>query len=134
MRKDLSRTLKKSTQTLGLINGLLWLTAAGVIGSIIYMTALERVRDIAVLKATGASGRSVVDGLVLEALVLAVAASVIASVLARLLAPLFPLAVEVPSKSYVVLLGVAIFVGVIASLAGLRRVARVDPATAFGAA
>jgi putative ABC transport system permease protein len=134
VRKDLSRTLKQSTQTLGLINGLLWLTAAGVIGSIIYMTALERVRDIAVLKATGASGRSVMGGLVFEALVLAVAASLIASVLALFLAPLFPFAVEVPSKSYVVLVGVAMGVGVLASVAGMRRVARVDPATAFGTA
>jgi putative ABC transport system permease protein len=134
VRADLSRTLKQSTQTLQLINGLLWLTAAGVIGSIIYMTALERVRDIAVLKATGASGRSVMSGLAFEALVLAVLASIIAILLALLLAPLFPFAVEVPTRSYITLLIVAIVVGLLASLAGLRRVARIDPAAAFGAA
>src|SRR5262249_47834535 len=134
VRADLSRTLKQSTQTLQLINGLLWLTAAGVIGSIIYMTALEPVRDIAVLKATGASGGSVMGGLAFEALVLAVLASIIAILLALLLAPLFPFAVEVPTRSYITLLIVAIVVGLLASLAGLRRVARIDPAAAFGAA
>src|SRR5262245_2533539 len=61
--KDLARTLGQSSKTLSMINGLLWLTAAGVIGSIIYMTALERQRDIAVLKATGASTRSLLGGL-----------------------------------------------------------------------
>jgi putative ABC transport system permease protein len=132
--KDLSRTLKQSTQTLSLINGLLWLTAAGVIGSIIYLTALERVRDIAVLKATGASGRGVMGGLALEALILAVLAAAIAIVLALLLKPMFPFRVEIPAKTYVTLLVVATVVGMLASVAGLRRVARVDPAAAFGAA
>ena len=70
--KDLARPLGQSAQTLTMINGLLWLTAAGVIGSIIYMTALERQRDVAVLKATGASTRSLLGGLAFEALVLAV--------------------------------------------------------------
>jgi putative ABC transport system permease protein len=134
VHKDLSRTLKQSTQTLSIINGLLWLTAAGVIGSIIYLTALERVRDIAVFKATGASGRSVMGGLALEALVLAVLAAVIATLLAFVLAPIFPFQVEIPTKSYVKLLVVAVVVGLLASIAGLRRVARIDPAAAFGAA
>jgi putative ABC transport system permease protein len=134
VRKDLSRTLKQSTQTLGLINGLLWLTAAGIIGSIIYLTALERVRDTAVLKATGASGRGLIGGLALEALILAVLSALVAGVLALLIAPMFPFKVEIPAKAYVTLLVVAIVVGLLASLAGLRRVAKIDPAAAFGAA
>jgi putative ABC transport system permease protein len=134
VRSDLSRTLKQSTQTLGLINGLLWLTAAGIIGSIIYLTALERVRDTAVLKATGASGRSLMGGLALEALILAVFSAVVAGLLAKLIAPTFPFQVEIPPKSYVTLLVVALVVGMLASLAGLRRVAKIDPAAAFGAA
>jgi putative ABC transport system permease protein len=131
---DLARPLQKSTQTLDMITALLWLTAAGVIGSIIYMTALERQRDVAVLKATGASGRSLMAGLALEALILTVLAAVIASVLALLLEPLFPFAVEVPLRAYVQLFVVAVVVGVIASLAGGRRVSHVDPALAFGGA
>lgn len=130
--KDLARPLAQSSQTLTMINGLLWLTAAGVIGSIIYMTALERQRDVAVFKATGASTRSLLGGLAFEALVLAVAAAVIAALLAQLLKPLFPFPVEIPAKSYVKLVVVAVVVGLIASAAGGRRISRVDPALAFG--
>ena len=132
--KDLARPLGQSAQTLTMINGLLWLTAAGVIGSIIYMTALERQRDVAVLKATGASTRSLLGGLAFEALVLAVTAAVIASVLALLLEPLFPFPVEIPVKAYVKLVVVAVVVGLIASAAGGRRISHVDPALAFGGA
>jgi putative ABC transport system permease protein len=131
---DLARPLKQSSQTLDMITALLWITAAGVIGSIIYMTALERQRDVAVLKATGASGRSLMGGLALEALVLAVLSAIIATVLALLLKPLFPFAVEIPASAYAKLLAVALVVGVIASLAGLRRVSKVEPALAFGGA
>jgi putative ABC transport system permease protein len=132
--KDLARPLAQTSQTLDMITTLLWLTAAGVIGSIIYMTALERQRDFAVLKATGASGWSLMAGLALEALILTVLAAVVASVLALLLEPLFPFQVEIPVRSYVKLFIVAGVVGVIASLAGGRRVSRVDPALAFGGA
>jgi putative ABC transport system permease protein len=131
---DLARPLTQSTQTLDMITTLLWLTAAGVIGSIIYMTALERQRDFAVLKATGASGWSLMAGLALEALILTVLAAAVASVLALLLEPLFPFAVEIPLLAYLELFVVAVVVGVIASLAGGRRVSRVDPALAFGGA
>jgi len=130
--KDLARPLAQSSQTLTMINGLLWLTAAGVIGSIIYMTALERQRDVAVFKATGASTRSLLGGLAFEALVLAVVAAIIAAVLAQLLKPLFPFPVEIPAKSYVKLVVVAVVVGLIASAAGGRRISHVDPALAFG--
>ena len=73
-------------------------------------------------------------GLALEALILAVLSAVLAGVLARLIAPTFPFQVEIPAKAYVTLLVVAIVVGMLASLAGLRRVAKIDPAAAFGAA
>ena len=132
VRADLDRTLEKSTQTLDMINGLLWLVAAGIIGSIIYMSALERVRDFAVLKATGASSSRLMAGLGLQALILAVLSGIVASILAMLLAPLFPFPAEIPTSGYLTLLAVSLVVGLLASLAGLRRVAHIDPALAFG--
>lgn len=129
---DLDRTLTQMTQTLSLINGLLWVVAAGIIGSIVYMSALERVRDFAVFKATGATSRLLMAGLGLQALILSVLSGLLAAVLAALIAPAFPFPVEIPMSSYVSLLVVAIAVGGLASVAGLRRVATTDPAAAFG--
>ena len=50
---DLERPLASGTQSIAFINALLWLVAAGIIGSIVYLSALERQREFAVLKATG---------------------------------------------------------------------------------
>jgi len=134
VHEDLDRITEQSAKTLDLINGLLWIVAAGIIGSIVYMTALERTRDFAVLKATGASSSALMAGLALQALVLSVLSGGVAVVVALLLAPIFPFPVEIPVRAYLTLFAVAITVGLLASLAGLRRVAHTDPAAAFGGA
>jgi putative ABC transport system permease protein len=111
---------------------LLWGIAAGIIGAILYMSALERMRDFAVLKATGSSNRFILAGLGSQAIVLSLIAAAVAIVLSFALAPLFPMPVEVPAVSYPLLVGVSIVVGVLASIAGLRRALSIDPALAFG--
>ena len=131
---DLERPMKSSDQTLALVDTLLWIVAAGIIGSIIYLSALERTRDFAVLKATGSSTRALLVGLAFQAVVLAVASAIVAAVFALLLAPMFPFTVAIPSSAYSTLTGVAVVVGLLASLAGLRRAVTVDPALAFGGA
>jgi putative ABC transport system permease protein len=45
---------------------LLWIVAAGIIALIVYLTALERVRDFAVLKATGTSNSTLFGALALQ--------------------------------------------------------------------
>ena len=50
---DLGRPVHQAKQTIGLIRWLLWVVAAGIIGSMVYLSALERLRDFAVLKAIG---------------------------------------------------------------------------------
>jgi putative ABC transport system permease protein len=134
VREDLDRVLIKTAQTLGIINTLLWIMAAGIIAALVYITVLERTRELAVHKATGSSNGSLVRGLLLQASVLALFAAVIAAGIALVLAPTFPFAVEIPTAAYIQLLSVALIVGGIASLAGLRRIVRIDPALAFGGA
>ena len=134
VRADLERPLASGTQSIDFISVLLWFTAAGIIGSIIYLSALDRTRDFAVLKATGAPNRALMIGLALQAIVLSVASAALAIVLAQVLAPAFPFSVEIPLRSYVYLFLIAASVGLVASLAGLRRAVGVDPALAFGGA
>jgi putative ABC transport system permease protein len=131
-RVDLERPLVRGTQSIDLINLLLWLVAAGIIGSIVYLSALERLREFAVMKATGASNRSLLAGLALQAVILSGTAAVLAAGIARLLAPLFPFAVEIPRLALPRLVAVAMLVGLAASAAGLRRAVSVQPALAFG--
>jgi putative ABC transport system permease protein len=129
---DLQRPLKKATSTISFLRILLWIIAAGIIGSVLYLQALERTRDFAVFKATGVSSRSLLIGIALQAIILAALSAIAALILEFLLAPTMDLAVEVPTSAYVALPIVAVVVGLIASLFGLRRAVLVDPALAFG--
>jgi putative ABC transport system permease protein len=134
VRADLARPLASAASTIGFLNVLLWIIAAGIIAAILYMSTLERVREFAVIKAMGAANGFVVAGLASQAVVLSVAAAIVAFALALLIAPTVPLSVEIPPAAYAELLVVSVTVGIVGSLAGLRRVLTVDPAVAFGGA
>lgn len=129
---DLLRALTGARQAMTLMAGLLWVVAALIVGSMIYMSALERTRDFAVFKAVGVPTRSILAGLAMQAVIVAVLAAVLGGVLSVLLGPLFPMRVDIPQTAFLLLPVVAISIGVLASLAGLRRAVTVDPALAFG--
>lgn len=129
---DLARPVHQAKQTIGLIRWLLWAVAAGIIAAMVYLSALERGRDFAVLKAIGLSTRSVLAGLVLQAVLLALASALLGIGLEFAMAPASALSVEVSTFDYLLLPVVALVVGVVASLLALRRAVSVDPALAFG--
>ncbi len=130
--EDLMRPMKAAVSAITMIAVLLWVVAALIVGSVIYLSALERTRDFAVLKAVGASTRSVLAGLCLQAVVVAVIAAVLGGLLSLILAPVFPMRVQVPTSAFLLLPVVAVLIGLLASVAGLRRAVTVDPALAFG--
>jgi putative ABC transport system permease protein len=131
---DLDRPLKSGVQTIDIVSVLLWLIAAGIIGLIVYLSALERLSDFAVFKATGAPTRIVVGGLVIQAVLVSFVSAVIAIGVARLVSLTLPFPAEFTVTGIVQLMVVAVVVGVLASIAGLRRALRTDPALAFGGA
>lgn len=131
---DALEPMIKPIQAVDVIRNLLWLVAAIIIGSIVYLTALERMRDFAVLKAVGASSSALGGGLALQAVLLSMVAALLAAVLATLLEPLFPLPVVISRLALISLPLIAALVGMLASLAGLRRVTASDPVAAFGSA
>jgi putative ABC transport system permease protein len=134
VKADLERPTQSGKQSIDFIQALLWIVAAGIIALIVYLTALERVRDFAVLKATGTSNATLFGALALQAVVLSLVSAVLAVAIALALAPFFPFQIAIASSAYVLLAVVAIVVGLVASLAGLRRAVGVDPAIAFGGA
>ncbi len=133
-KDDLLRPLEGATGSIAFIGILLWIVAACIIGSVVFLSALERTRDFAVFKATGASTVSIGVGLIAQAVVIAVFASLVAVVLSMVLAPVFPMPVEIPTSAMVLLPVLAVLAGVLSSLIGLRRAVSVPPALAFGAA
>ena len=129
---DLMRPMKAAVSAITMIAVLLWIVAALIVGSVIYLSALERTRDFAVLKAVGVSTRSVLAGLCLQAVIVAVVAAVLGGLLSLLLAPVFPMRVEIPTSAFLLLPVIGVLIGLLASVAGMRRAVTIDPALAFG--
>lgn len=129
---DLMRPMTAAVGAITFMAVLLWVVAALIVGSVIYLSALERTRDFAVLKAVGVSTRAVLAGLCLQAVIVAVVAAVLGGLLSLVLGPLFPMRVVVPTSAFLLLPVIGVLIGLLASAAGLRRAVTIDPALAFG--
>jgi putative ABC transport system permease protein len=132
VKGDVLRPLDDARSSISLVRYLLWAVAATIIGSVLYLQAMERTRDFAVFKATGTSTAAIGAGLALQAVVLSLAAAALAAVLALILAPMFPMNVEIPASGFLLLPVVTVVVGLLASLIALRKTATIQPALAFG--
>lgn len=132
VERDLRRVTKQGSQTIDFVTLLLWLIAVGIIGSIVYLSVLERTSDFAVLKATGAPTWSIVGGLALQSAFLSMVAGVLCIGVAYVVALGLPFPAEITVAAIVRTVLVAIVVGLLASLVGVRRAVRTDPALAFG--
>ena len=110
----------------------MWVIAAVIVASLVYVTALERTKDFAVLKALGASSGRLFLGLAFQAVLVALIAAVLAIVVAQFMTGLFSQPVVFPTSAYVTLPLSALVVGLLASLIALRRAVGADPAKAFG--
>jgi putative ABC transport system permease protein len=128
---EMLQPLLQAMKTIDLVKGLLWLVAALILGSVMYLQSLERSRDFAVLKATGSSAASIGGSLALQAVFLTLVASALGIVIGALLAPLFPMNVEIPPVSFAALPLIALVIGLLASITGLRRSLKIEPAFAF---
>ena len=133
VRKDLNRPQKSGTQTVAIFNTLLWLMAAGIVATMVYLTALERSRDIAVLKAMGTSNRTLFGGMAVQGLALALAACVVGALVSlALVAGDAVRGRDARWSRTCEVLVIGIVVGLVAALVGLRRAVHIDPALAFG--
>jgi len=115
-----------------LVRALLWLITVIIIAAIIYITALERTRDFAVLKAVGAKTRDLGTSLLVQGVLMTLIAVAVAGVLQTFIAPSFPLKVRVPSSAWLTIGGGAAVAALAAGLAGVMRVKSTSPAEAFG--
>jgi putative ABC transport system permease protein len=109
----------------------MWFIAAVIVAALVYVTALERTRDFAVMKALGASSGALFFGLATQAVLVALTAAAIGALLSNFMSGIFAQPVDIPSSAFIVLPLSALVVGLLASLVALRRAISVDPAMAF---
>ncbi|MEY2474239.1 MAG: putative transport system permease protein [Actinomycetota bacterium] len=130
--KDLKRPLGDVIKSISTFRTILWIVAIAIVGSVVYLSALERIGDFAVFKATGTATVDLLGALVVQAVALSVTASVFACGLAYGLRSMFPVTPLLPARLQLTLPVVGLVIGVLASGAALRRAVTVDPALAFG--
>ena len=96
---DAMRPLERSISSVNLIRVLLWFVAAMIIGTMTYLAALERLRDMAVLKAIGASTRQLATSIAVQGALITLLATLMAAVLQVFAVGAFPLEVSVPARA-----------------------------------
>jgi putative ABC transport system permease protein len=111
---------------------LMWVISAIIVAALIYVSALQRVRDFAVLKALGSSSAKLFGSLCLQAVIITLLAAGLGMALSTVMTGIFSQPVTVPDSAYETLPAVAVIVGVVASLVALRRATGADPVAAFG--
>ena len=126
------KTLSGGVQSIRSCQILMWAVAAIIVAALIYVSALQRVRDFAVLKALGSSSSALFWSLCLQAVVITLLAAAVGEVSSTGLTGFFPQTVTVHTYTYVTLPLIAVGVGVLSSLVALRRATGADPAAAFG--
>jgi putative ABC transport system permease protein len=131
---DTLRVMGNALDSVDVNRILMWLVAVLIVAALVYITALERTRDFAVLKAMGARSSLPVASLVVQSIIVTLVAGLVAVLISGFLKPLFPLPIAVPLHAYRDLVAVSVIVGGFASLAGARRAVTVDPSLAFGGA
>ncbi|MDP2292926.1 MAG: ABC transporter permease [Actinomycetota bacterium] len=107
-----------------------------VVGLFFSLLTIERIGLYGVLKAIGASTARLFAGVVLQAVIVATISFVIGSLLALLAAAMLPDGVPltlIPSRFVFTFVGLLV-AAVLGSAISLRRVTRVDPASAIGTA
>lgn len=110
----------------------LWALAIVIVGAVLYLAAVERIRDFAIFKATGASDLDLVLGLALQAALVGAIAGVFSIGLAHIMKPVYPGLLSLPLRIAWPVVPVAVVIAVLSSVVGVRRAIRVDPSQAFG--
>jgi putative ABC transport system permease protein len=132
LEHDTLSTLSGATSSIKNTRGLMWLVATIIVAALIYVSALQRVRDFAVLKALGASSAALFMSLAVQAIVVTLIAAAVAAVMCNFMSGLFAQPVAIPASAFITLPLVAVAVGLLASLVALRTATRADPVAAFG--
>jgi putative ABC transport system permease protein len=129
---DLNRPQASGLKTASIFNLLLVLMAGGIVATMVYLIAIERTRDVAVLKAIGVGNRTLFTTVALHGLVLAVAALAAGIVMAFALLQVFPMPADIGITEIASVAVLSVVTGLVASLIGFRRMITVDANEAFG--
>jgi putative ABC transport system permease protein len=132
VEKSTLETLASGVSSIKNSRTLMWVVAVIIVSALIYVSALQRVRDFAVLKALGSSSAALFASLCLQAVIVTLLAAAVGIAMSTFMTGIFSQPLAVPASAYATLPLVAVAVGLVASLVALRRATGADPVAAFG--
>ena len=124
--------IKMASKQIGMFTVILVVVSTIIIALIIYTMTLEKIKEIAIMKLIGLPNRMIVGMIVQETLLMGVLAFVFANIFAHLIYTKFPKRVVLEIPDAWTLFFVVVVASVLASLAGIHKVLKADPASAIG--
>lgn len=133
--EEWARAMAYIQAVLSAISGVAFVIGALVMTIIVYISVVERMRELGVLKALGATNAAMRWLVVLEAVSIAVPGFVLGAALGSLVATLVPRVIpiepELPAGLFAAAAAITVIVAFVGSIVGMRRAVKVDPVVAL---
>lgn len=123
--------IEKSQKQLWLFRTILVVVSGVIIALIIYTLTMEKLREIATLKIIGAADRTIVNMILQQSILLGVIGFAVGYAVISNTYSLYPRTVLLEPLDMAVLLIIVVLICVLASILGIWRALKVDPATAL---
>jgi len=128
----LEKVIKKSSKQIGMFTVILIVVSIIIIGLIIYTMTLEKIKEISILKLIGIPNFTIAKMIIQETVVLGILAFISGNIFAHLVSEGFPKRIVLEMNDALLLFIVILISSVFASLFGIYKVIKTDPAQAIG--
>ncbi|MCF6341068.1 MAG: ABC transporter permease [Sulfurimonas sp.] len=128
----LEKVIKKSSKQIGMFTVILIVVSIIIIALIIYTMTLEKIKEISILKLIGIPNFTIAKMIIQETVVLGVLAFISGNIFAHFISGGFPKRIVLEMSDAFGLFIVILFSSVLASLFGIYKVIKTDPAQAIG--
>jgi putative ABC transport system permease protein len=127
----LQKVIKKSSKQIGMFTVILIIVSIIIIALIIYTMTLEKIKEISILKLIGIPNFTISKMIIQETVFLGILAFMSANVFAYIISGGFPKRVLLLSSDAIMLFIVILISSIFASLFGIYKVVKTDPAQAI---
>ena len=128
----LQKVIKKSSKQIGMFTVILIVVSIIIIALIIYTMTFEKIKEISILKLIGIPNFTIAKMIIQETVTLVVFAFISGNIFAHLISSGFPKRILLLVQDYISLFIVILISSIFASLFGIYKVIKTDPAQAIG--
>ena len=128
----LQKVIKKSSKQIGMFTIILIVVSIIIIALIIYTMTLEKIKEISILKLIGIPNFTISKMIIQETVVLGILAFISGNVFANLISGKFPKRIVLEMGDAFSLFAIILISSIFASLFGIYKVIKTDPAQAIG--